>query len=212
MLFVKLLLSPFPHARIRRIDASAALAMPGVVAMITGEDIPKPSQPLQLGEAAAARANTLPEVALASEPLYQGEPIVAVAAIDELTAADAIEKIKVDYEPLPWVVDPMVTLRPGGPNPRAEGNIWRPPQVATMKIPESAVAELDAGRIPLLDGTPIRWEVGNVDEGFKNADLIVDESIVHQSTGHQPMEPRTAMAYWQNGKLYLHGSTQSVAR
>ncbi|MEO5739720.1 MAG: molybdopterin cofactor-binding domain-containing protein, partial [Vicinamibacterales bacterium] len=212
MLFAKLLLSPLPHARIRRVDASAALAMPGVVAVITGEDIPKPSQPMQLGEAAAQRANTLPEVALASEPLYQGEPIVAVAAIDEVTAADAIEKIKVDYEPLPFVVDPMVTLRPGGPNPRAEGNVWRPPQVQEMKISAAEVAELDAGRIPLLENTPIRWQVGDVEAGFKNADYILDETIVHQSTGHQPMEPRTAMAYWQNGKLYLHGSTQSVAR
>ena len=76
MLFAKLLLSPLPHARIRRVDASAALAMPGVVAVITGDDIPKPQQPMQLGEAAAQRANTLPEVALATEPLYQGEPIV----------------------------------------------------------------------------------------------------------------------------------------
>ena len=66
--------------------------------------------------------------------------------------------------------------------------------------------------MPLLENTPIRWEVGDVDAGFKNADYILDETLVHQSTGHQPMEPRTAMAYWQNGKLYLHGSTQSVAR
>ena len=212
MLFAKLLLSPVPHARIRRIDASAALAMPGVLAVITGEDVPKPQQPMQLGEAAAQRANTLPEVALASEPLYQGEPIVAVAAIDEVTAADAIEKIKVEYEPLPFVVDTILTLRPGGPNPRAEGNVWRPPQVQEMKISEAEVAELDAGRVPLLENTPIRWDVGDVDAAFKNADYILDETLVHQSTGHQPMEPRTAMAYWQNGKLYLHGSTQSVAR
>ena len=212
MLFAKLLLSPVPHARIRRIDASAALAMPGVVAVITGEDVPKPQQPMQLGEAAAQRANTIPEVALATEPIYQGEPIVAVAAIDEVTAADAIEKIKVEYEPLPFVVDPILTLRPGGPNPRAEGNVWRPPQVQEMKISEAEVAELDAGRVPLLENTPIRWEVGDVEAGFKNADYILDETLVHQSTGHQPMEPRTAMAYWQNGKLYLHGSTQSVAR
>ena len=212
MLFTKLLLSPVPHARIRRIDTSAALAMPGVVAVITGDDIPKPQQPMQLGEAAAQRANTLPEVALATEPLYQGEPIAAVAAVDELTAANAIEKLRVEYEPLPFVVDPMVTLRPGGPNPRAEGNVWRPPQVTEFKIPDAAVSELNEGRIPLLDKTPIFWEVGNVDEGFKNADYVLDETLVHQSTGHQPMEPRTAMAYWQNGKLFLHGSTQSVAR
>jgi len=213
MLFAKLLLSPLPHARIRRIDTSAALAMPGVVAIITGEDVPKPEGPQQLGEGPAQRANTIPEVALASEPMYQGEPIVAVAAVDELTATEAIEKIKIEYEPLPWVVDPMVTLRPGGPNARAEGNVWRPPQVAEFKLPESAVAELDEGRIPMLAETPVpAWEVGNVEEGFKNADLIVDETVVHQSTGHQAMEPRSAMAYWQNGKLYLHGSTQSVAR
>ena len=114
------------------------------------------SSRMQLGEAAAQRANTLPEVALATEPIYQGEPIVAVAAIDEVTAADAIEKIKVEYEPLPFVVDPIVTLRPGGPNPRAEGNVWRPPQVQEMKISEAEVAELDAGRVPLLENTPIR--------------------------------------------------------
>jgi CO/xanthine dehydrogenase Mo-binding subunit len=185
--------------------------MPGVLAVITGEDIPKPQQPMQLGEAAAQRANTLPEVALASEPLYQGEPIVAVAAIDEVTAADAIEKIKVEYEPLPFVVDPIVTLRPGGPNPRAEGNVWRPPQVQEMKISEAEVAELDAGRVPLLENTPIRWDVGDVGR-LQERRLHPRQTLVHQSTGHQPMEPRTAMAYWQNGKLYLHGSTQSVAR
>jgi xanthine dehydrogenase molybdenum-binding subunit len=212
MLFARLLLSPLPHARIRRIDASAALAMPGVVAILTGEDVPKPQQPQQLGEAAAQRANTVPEVALATEPLYQGEPILAVAAVDEVTAADAIEKIKIEYEPLPFVVDPMVTLRPGGPNPRSEGNIWRPPQVATFKIPEEAVKDLDEGRIPFLEDTPVSWRIGDVEEGFKKADYILDETVVHQSTGHQPMEPRTAMALWQNGKLLLYGSTQSVAR
>jgi CO/xanthine dehydrogenase Mo-binding subunit len=212
MLFAKLLLSPMPHARIRRMDASEALAMPGVVAIITGDDVPKPQQPQQLGEGPAQRANTVPEVALASEPMYQGEPIAAIAAVDELTAAEAIQKIKVEYEPLPWVVDPMVTLRPGAPNARAEGNIWRPPQVAEYKLPEAAVAELEQGRIPMLEETPVRWEYGDVEAGFKSAELIIDETVVHQSTGHQAMEPRSAMAYWQNGKLYLHGSTQSVAR
>jgi CO/xanthine dehydrogenase Mo-binding subunit len=212
MLFAKLLLSSMPHARIRRIDASAALAMPGVVTMITGDDMPKPQQPQQLGEGPAQRANTVPEVAIASEPLYQGEPIAAVAAVDEFTAAEAIQAIKVEYEPLPWVVDPMVTLRPGAPNARAEGNIWRPPQVTEYKLPPAAVAELDEGRIPMIDDAPVKWEYGDVEAGFKQADLVIDETVVHQSTGHQALESRSAMAYWQNGKLYLHGSTQSVAR
>jgi CO/xanthine dehydrogenase Mo-binding subunit len=65
----------------------------------------------------------------------------------------------------------------------------------------------------MLQETPVpAWEIGSVEEGFKKADLIIDETVVHQSTGHQAMEPRSAMAYWQNGKVYLHGSTQSVAR
>ena len=212
MLFARLLLSPLPHARIRKIDASAALAMPGVIAILTGEDMVRPSQQPPPAGSTAPLPNTQPEAALATEPLYQGEPILAVAAIDELTAAEAIEKIKVEYEPLPFVVDPMVTLRPGGPNPRAEGNIWRPPQVQEFKIPAAAVKDLDEGRIPFLEDTPIAWQVGDVDAGFKNADYVLDETIVHQSTGHQPMEPRTAMAMWQNGKLLLYGSTQSVAR
>src|SRR5947207_13874053 len=56
------------------------------------------------------------------------------------------------------------------------------------------------------------WMVGNVDEAMKKADLVLDETFVTQSTGHQPLETRTAMAYWQNGKLFLHGSTQSTVQ
>ena len=213
MLFAKLLLSPMPHARIRRIDASAALAMPGVVAIITGEDVPKPQQPQQLGEAPAQRANTIPEVAIATEPMYQGEPIAAVAAIDELTATEAIEKIKVEYEPLPFVVDPIVTLRPGGPNARAEGNVWRPPQVHEFKLSAAAVGR--ARRRPHPAAGRFADPVGGRQRrrrASRRPTDVIDETVVHQSTGHQAMEPRSAMAYWQNGKLYLHGSTQSVAR
>ncbi len=56
------------------------------------------------------------------------------------------------------------------------------------------------------------WMMGNVEEGLKKADLVLDETFMTQSTGHQPLETRTAMAYWQNGKLYLHGSTQSTVQ
>ena len=194
MLFAKLLLSPMPHARIRRIDTSAAMALPGVVAIITGEDMPKPDAPQALGEGPAQRANTAPEVAIASEPLYQGEPIAAVAAVDELTAAEAVQLLKVEYEPLPWVVDAIASLRPGGANARAEGNVWKVPQVAELKFNAEQVAELDAGRIPMIDDAPTTWSIGDVDAALKQADLIVDETVVHQSTGHQALEPRTAMA------------------
>ena len=210
MLFAKLLLSPMPHARVVGIDTRAALAMPGVKAILTADDLPD-----QRGA----------ERALTNEPLYQGEPILAVAAIDELTAAQAIERIEVRLEPLPFVTDPIESLRPTGANGRTEGNVWHPappaapgaggppprPKLQTLKWTEQDFAAARDGALPM--GTaPDEWSYGDLDAGFKNAAVVVDETFVVQSTGHQPMETRSAMAYWQNGKLFLHGSTQSVAR
>jgi CO/xanthine dehydrogenase Mo-binding subunit len=202
MLFCKLLLSPMPHARIRRIDSSKALAMKGVVAILTADDFP-PVKPDQAG--------LKPEQALTNEPVYQGEPILAVAAVDEVTAADAIEQIDLDLEPLPFVVDPIESLRPEGPNARLEGNAYVNRKVDTLKWTAEDFREVEAGRLPFGKGAD-EWKIGDVDAGFTQADIVIDETVVIQSTGHQPLETRTAMAYWQNGKLYLHGSTQSVAR
>src|SRR5512147_667953 len=130
MLFAKLLLSPMPHARVRSIDASDALAMPGVRAVLTADDLPAVVAGANLGEGIIA--SLLSERGLTMEPLYEGEPILAVAAVDEYTAAEAIEKIEVDLEPLPFVVDPIESLRPGGANARTEGNVWvRPAPGAT---------------------------------------------------------------------------------
>ena len=123
MLFCKLLLSPLPHARVKHLDASQALAMPGVKAILTADDLPPPADSLT-DNGTVIHANPKSERGLNMEPLYQGEPILAVAAVDELTAAEAIERIRIDFEPLPFVIDPLETLRPGGPNPRTDGNIW----------------------------------------------------------------------------------------
>jgi xanthine dehydrogenase molybdenum-binding subunit len=209
MLFTKLLLSPMPHARVTRIDTRAALAMSGVKAILTADDLP------DLKGA---------ERALTNEPLYQGEPILAVAAVDELTAAEAIERIDIELEPLPFVVDPVESLRPGGANARLEGNVWftpppapgAPPQPArpriqTLKWTDADFAHAPDGGLP-TGKAPDEWAYGDIDAGFKEAALVVDETFVVQSTGHQPMETRSAMAYWQGGKLYLHGSTQSLIR
>ena len=125
MLFAKLLLSPMPHARVVSIDTSAALAMPGVKAILTVEDLPGVAAGAELGE--NVRASTISERGLTMEPLYEGEPILAVAAIDEYTAAAAVEAIQIEYEPLPFAVDPIASLRPGGANARETGNVWMPP-------------------------------------------------------------------------------------
>src|SRR5215472_17599540 len=80
MLFAKLLLSPMPHARVRRIDTSEALAMPGVKAIITDQDLPAPADSVT-DAGVVIKASTLGERALSSEPRYRGEPILAVAAV-----------------------------------------------------------------------------------------------------------------------------------
>jgi CO/xanthine dehydrogenase Mo-binding subunit len=206
MLFTKLLLSPMPHARVQGANVAAALKMPGVKAILRADDLP------DLKGA---------ERALTNEPLYQGEPILAVAAVDEATAAEAIEKIDLDLEALPFVVDPLESLRPGSPNGRLEGNVWvtpppgggQPPRpkLETWKWTAEDFSKAPDGALP-IGRVPDEWSYGELDAGFRDAALVVDESFVVQSTGHQPMETRSAMAYWQNGKLYLHGSTQSVIR
>ena len=226
MLFAKLLLSQRPHAKVVRIDTSAALAMPGVKAILTEADLPAVVEGANLGEGIIASA--ISERGLTNEPMYVGEPILAVAAVDELTAAEAIEKIHIDYEPLPFVTDPVESLRPGSPNARTQGNAWvRPaattpapgqppapppqPKVQEWKWTEQDFAEAGPDKLP-FGKTPDEWKYGDVDALMKQADLVLDETFVGANTSHQPLETRTAMAYWLNGKLYMHCSTQSTMR
>jgi CO/xanthine dehydrogenase Mo-binding subunit len=219
MLFAKLLLSPMPHARVTNIDASRALAMPGVKAVLTVDDLPAVVAGANLGEGIIASAFS--ERGLTNEPLYEGEPILAVAAVDELTAANAIERIDITFEALPFVVDPVESLRPGGPNARTGGNAWvRPaepaqaganPDIKEWKWTADDFANAGDGQLPTGKSTD-EWTYGDLTSGFADAALVLDETFVGPNTSHIPLETRTAMAYWQNGKLYMHCSTQSVMR
>src|SRR6478609_9448740 len=226
MLFAKLLVSPYPHARVKRCDTSAAMAMPGVKAILRAEDMPGAAAGATLGE--GVQASVISEKALTMEPLYQGEPILAVAAVDEWTAAEAIEKIDIEFEHLPFVVDPLDSLRPGGPNPRVEGNIWirpevppakpgekppspPPPHVGELKWTAADFADVKEGRLP-MGKAPDEWSYGDVDAGLKSAALVLDETFITPDTSHQTLEPRTALAYWQNGKVFIHMGTQSTVQ
>ena len=202
MLFCKLLLSPMPHCRVRAIDARAALALPGVKAVLTAADLPAVTAP---------DGGLAPERALTDEPLYQGEPILAIAAVDETTAAAAIELVELDLEPLPFVVDPIASLRPGGANARLEGNAFMGGKVATIKWTADVFAAASDGALPLGEAAR-EWSYGDLEAGFRDAALVLDETFHTPSTHHQPLESRSAMAYWRNGTLYLHGSTQSLAQ
>ncbi|HEV3215611.1 MAG TPA: molybdopterin cofactor-binding domain-containing protein, partial [Vicinamibacterales bacterium] len=226
MLFARLVLSPYSHARIRSIDTSAALAMPGVKAILTADDVPGPRDQVN-DNGTVIKANPRSEKALTNEPLYQGEPVLAVAAVDELTAAEAIEKIKIKWEALPFSVDPVASMLPGAMNPRVEGNVWSRPaggggrgQAAAAPLPEpinvkwteEEAKEYREGRLPMNKGTDPEWVLGDIEAGFKKASLILDETFICPNTSHQCLESRTSMAYWENGKLHIHLSTQSTVQ
>ncbi|MDP7690894.1 MAG: molybdopterin-dependent oxidoreductase, partial [Vicinamibacterales bacterium] len=198
MVFVKLLVSPMPHARVRSIDTSAAEALPGVEGILTADDLPEGNAPN--------------EAALTMEPRYEGEPIVAVAAVDEETAAAAVELIRIDLEPLPFVLDPLDSLRPGGPNARTDGNTMRGRELGEIKWTEADMAGLAPGEIPMEAEAGAEWAYGDLEAGFAEADTIVEEHSYHQSLSHQCLESRSTMAYWDGGKVYVYPSVQSTAR
>ena len=207
MVFAKLLLSPMPHCRVLRIDASAALALDGVVGILTADEVPQ---------------SATGEQCLTNHPHYENEAILAIAAVDETTAADAIDLVRVDYEPLPFALDPLDSLRPGSPDARLEGNTRVGRDFVSLKWTQEDFDNAPEGSMPMpddvldADGEVVvqkwsqGWEVGDVEAGLAQADLILDETIVHQSVTHHPMEPRSSMSYWQNGRLFIHTSTQSL--
>ena len=195
MLFAKLYLSPMPHAKVTKIDVSEALKMKGVAGVLTADDlkeVPPGGNPI-----------------LTNEPHFVGAPILAVAAVDETTASAALDKIKVKLQPLPFVTDPMESLYPGGSNATRIGNVVG----AKKKLKEHKWSAKDfakAGEHKLpLGKTVDEWTYGDIDKAFKDAKVVLDESFVTASGSHQCMEPRSSMAYWQNGKCYVHGSVQS---
>jgi CO/xanthine dehydrogenase Mo-binding subunit len=200
MVFCRLLTSPMPHARVKNIDAAAALEMEGVLGMITADDIP------------AGPPGFAPS--LTKEPMYVGEPILAVAAVSEQVAEDAIEKIRIDYEPLPFTHDPLESLFPGGKDARGDGfNIGTlvglPP--AKLKWTAADFARVKQGDEMPMGKVPEDWTFGDLEGEFKKSKLVIEERFVTASLAHHSMEPRSCMAYWQNGKCFVHASLQSQA-
>src|SRR5690606_35287764 len=195
----RLMLSPMPHARVRNIDYSEALKLEGVLGVLTPDDVPAMPPPL--------------EPILTKEPTFIGQPILAVAAETEQLAQDAIDLIRIDFEELPFTVDPLESLFPGGPDALEAGNVLdnrlgTPPQLRRVKWTAAAFAAAGDDRLP--EGEPLaEWSYGDVEGNFAKAALVLDETFVTAGMSHHSMEPRSAMAYWQNGKCYVHGSSQS---
>jgi CO/xanthine dehydrogenase Mo-binding subunit len=198
MVFARLYTSPMAHGRVTRIDTSALDGMEGIVGILTADDLP---------------AMEAPNAAILTNlPSYIGDPILAVAAEDEKTAEDAISKIKVHIEPLPFTVDPLDSLLQGGPNAREEGNVFARSSEGsgfrTIKWTAEQVADFRAGKEPTGEWVH-EWSYGDLKKGFADAKVVFEEPFVTVGYAHMSMEPRTAMAYWENGTCYVYGSAQS---
>jgi carbon-monoxide dehydrogenase large subunit len=110
MLYLDIVRSPFAHATIKKIDTSRALKVPGVLAVITGETLAQ----YKLHWMPTLMSDT--QMVLPTEKvMYQAQEVAAVVAIDRYAAADGVEAVEVDYDPLPVVVDPFKALEPGAP-------------------------------------------------------------------------------------------------
>jgi CO/xanthine dehydrogenase Mo-binding subunit len=141
-----------------------------------------------------------------------GEPILALAAIDEQTAETAISKISVTFE--------RPAFRPRSPR--------QPHRRRTRRLQRRQYLRLPSGLRNRKNGAPIRWRAsapgneptaepqqtfsyGDLDAALADSAFVYESGFTTAGYPHQSMEPRSAMAYWENGKLYLHGTSQSLS-
>ncbi len=171
-----ILRSPLAHARIRSIDISRALALPGVRAVITGDvcDVPYGVIPIAQNEFALARGRVR----------YCGEPVAAVAAVDQETARAALAAITLDLEPLPAYFD-----------------------AASARASDAVLLHEDQ---PGNIARDVDHSFGDVAGGFEASDLVLEESFHYAEVTHAMMEPNVSLASWdaERGRLTLHTVSQ----
>ena len=145
-----------------------------------------------------------------------------MAATSEEIAETALDRIRIDFERRDFVVDPLESLSPNGPDAYPEGNALVRTQeegpegspivgaqIKSIKWPQSAIDALRAGQEPVGAEFTNEWAFGDIEAGFAEAAAIIEEPFVTMGYPHHSLEARTCMAYWENGKCYFHGSSQS---
>ncbi|GAB4391103.1 MAG: aerobic carbon-monoxide dehydrogenase large subunit [Kiloniellaceae bacterium] len=193
MLFGDFVRSPYGHARIKSIDASAALALPGVKAVLTAADL----KPLSL-HYMPTLAGDVQAVLAEEKVLFQNQEVAFVVAEDRYIAADAVELVEVDYEELPILVDPFKAMEPDAPLLRED-------------IKDKTEGAHGARR---HHNHIFTWEIGEkeeTDRAFADAEVTIKELISYQRVHPAPMETCASIASMDKikGELTVYGTFQA---
>ena len=195
MLYGRVLRSPHPHARIRSIDTSKAAAMPGMKAVLTHENC---TVVWGAGGVAGGVQYNDPIKKITKQRRYAfnnpvrfvGEPVVAVAATDRHIAEEALQRVVVDYEVLPHVLDAEEALKPGAPQLWPDGNL-------------SLNAQNEA--------KPLTQRRGNVEDALRTSDHVFENRFTTTLVHNAQMEPRACVAAWEGDKLTVYTPTGGIA-
>jgi CO/xanthine dehydrogenase Mo-binding subunit len=193
----KILRSPLPHARIKSVDTSAALKVPGVVALITRDDILH-DQGIEPYYGPVFKDQTIVAV---EKVRHVGDPVAAVAALDADAADEALRLIDVEYEELPAVLDAQDALKPGAILVHE-----------SIKLPSSGFADL--AEIKPAEGTNIcthfRLDRGDVQTGFAESDHIFEDTFTLPATQHSFLETHACIASADpGGRITVWATTQN---
>lgn len=189
MLVGKLLLSPHAHALIKAIDVSKARALPGVHAVLTHEDLPR--VPYTTAGQSDPEPGPHDNFSLDHKVRFVGDRVAAVAAETEEIALRALELIDVEYEILPAIFDPRDSMKEGAPVLHDEPESWH------IENKERNLAAV------------IEWEVGQVEEGFAQADHVFECTYYSPKVQQTPIEPHVVVTWWdEDDRLVIRTSTQ----
>ena len=193
MLWSKVLRSPYPHAKIIKIDTTRAEQLPGVIGILTSADLPKTYH----------GAGLIDEPTMAIDRVrFVGEAVAAVAAETEDIAEEALTLIEVEYEELPAVFDPEISMQSKPPT------VIHPDLFSYAYSPVVPPA-FDADKPNVYNHYKIRH--GNLEEGFKEADVIIENRFTTAMIQHCQMEPHVAVARAEtNGDVTVWTSAQTI--
>ena len=203
MLHAKVLRSPHAHARIRRIDTSKAEALPGVVAVLTAADFPIIEDRILDFAEVQGNARMIAENLMAKDKaLYMGHAVAAVCAVSPHIAAEALQLVAVDYEILPTVLTWREAMAP-------DATLLHDDMTTYFKVERFARGD-DTGVKSNIAGH-IQHKVGDVEQGFRDADIVIEREFETQTVHQGYIEPHVSTAMWSaDGRVTVWTSTQGL--